>query len=242
MNILKTEKLNKKTLATQLAEILENAISDGVWKVGDRLPSEPELSETYGVSRNTLRAAIHYLVVSGVLDVRQGDGTYVKNRTAFDATMHKRVAAADITNIIEVRRLIEPDICAMAAQRRTKEELSILEEKHKDLVSSYRERRPDYIEKDIDFHLQVAKMCHNPLLSDMYRAVIQYYPLFLKDNFLSFAENQNISIYLHGDLLACIQNGDSHQARRLTAEMIENEAADLSIDPAAYTNAKEDLT
>lgn len=229
MIINSSEKLTKKTLATQLAELLEKAIENGVWKVGDKIPSEPELAETYGVSRNTLRSAIHYLVVSGVLDVRQGDGTYVKNQTAFDATMNKRVAAADITNIIEVRQLIEPDICAIAAQRRTDSELKELEKKHRALIESYEEQKPDYIESDIAFHLQIAKMCHNPLLIDLYRAVISQYPFFVKDNFLSFVENENTDIYLHKDLVHFIRVQDSEGARLLTEQMIESEAIDMDI-------------
>lgn len=229
MNQKKPEKLTKKTLATQLAELLEESIQNGSWAVGDRIPSEPELAERYGVSRNTLREAIHYLVIAGVLDVRQGDGTYVKNRTAFDATMQKRFAAADAANIIEVRRLIEPELCAMAARRRTPGEMKSLEQKHRRLLESYENQRPDYIETDIEFHMQIARMCHNPLLRDLYRAVISYYPLFVKDSFLSFLENEHLEVYLHKDLLRLIREGDADGARELTARMIESEAEDLDM-------------
>ncbi len=229
MDKTKPEKLTKKTLATQLAELLEKTIKNGTWSVGEKIPSEPELAEQYGVSRNTLREAIHYLVITGVLDVKQGDGTYVKNRSAFDATMNKRLAAEDVANIIEVRRLIEPDICAMAATRRSDAELKELEEKHKHLVASCEQQKPDYIDLDIDFHMHIAQMCHNPLLRDLYRAVISYYPLFLKDSFLSFLENDHLEIYLHKDLVAFIKAGDAEGARKLTEKMIESEAADLNM-------------
>lgn len=229
MDKTKPEKLTKKTLATQVAELLEKTIKNGTWNVGEKIPSEPELAEQYGVSRNTLREAIHYLVITGVLDVKQGDGTYVKNRSAFDATMNKRLAAEDVANIIEVRRLIEPDICAMAAVRRSDAELKELEEKHKHLVASCEQQKPDYIDADIDFHMHIAKMCHNPLLRDLYRAVINYYPLFLKDSFLSFLENDHLEIYLHKDLVAFIKAGDAKSAKELTEKMIESEAADLNM-------------
>ena len=227
MSIPKPAKLVKKTLATQLAELLEETIEAGTWKVGEKIPSEPELSEIYGLSRNTLREAIHYLVITGVIDVRPGDGTYVRNRTAFDATMNKRLAAEDSANIIEVRRLIEPDICAMAAMRRTEEELEILEQKHSRLLESYEKRQSNYIDADISFHMQIAEMCHNPLLKDLYRAVINYYPLFLKDSFLSFLNNEHLEIYLHCELMACIRNKNPDAAKKLTEKMIESEASDL---------------
>lgn len=222
-------KLTKKTLATQLAELLEETIKNGGWKVGEKIPSEPELAELYGVSRNTLREAIHYLVISEVIDVRPGDGSYIKNRTTFEATMNKRLATEDVSNIIEVRRLIEPDICAMAATRRTEDELKELEKKHKTLIESYEEQKSDYIEADIALHMQIAEMCHNPLLCDLYRAVINYYPLFLKDNFLSFLENEHLDTYLHKELVMCIKNGDAETAKTLTEKMIQSEAADLDM-------------
>lgn len=164
-----------------------------------------------------------------MIDVKPGDGTYIKNRTAFEATMNKRLASEDITNIIEVRRLIEPDICAMAAKRGTADDLAILEKKHKNLIESYEEQRPDYIEADIAFHMQIAEMCHNPLLRDLYQAVINYYPLFLKDSFLSFLETEHLDTYLHKELVVSIKNGDAERARALTESMIESEAADLDM-------------
>ena len=81
----------RKTLSTQLAEMLETAIQEEEWKVGEKMPSEPELAEMYGVSRNTVREAVHYLAISGLIEVRQGDGTYVRNKTALDATLAKRL-------------------------------------------------------------------------------------------------------------------------------------------------------
>lgn len=52
--------------------MLETAIQEEEWKVGEKMPSEPELAEMYGVSRNTVREAVHYLAISGLIEVRQG--------------------------------------------------------------------------------------------------------------------------------------------------------------------------
>lgn len=72
-------------------------------------------------------------------------------------------------------------------------------------------------------------MCHNPLLRDLYRAVINYYPQFLKDSFLSFLDTEHVDIYLHKELVTCIREQNAQEARNLTAKMIESEAADLHI-------------
>lgn len=223
-------KLQKKSLATQLAELLEKSIEEGKWKKGEKIPSESELSEIYGVSRNTLREAIHYLVVTGLLDVRPGDGTYVKNVTAFDATMHKRLQEEEVSNIIDARLVIEPAVCAMAAERRTDSEMKILEEKHQKLIKSYEESSPEYIQIDTDLHMCIADMCHNLLMKDLYRNVINYYPVFVKDSFLSFIQSENLDLYLHKELVECIKNKDSEGAKKITEYMIKKEASDLNID------------
>ena len=222
-----SKKFFKKTLSAQMAEYLEESINNGDWQIGEKMPSEPELSEAYGVSRNTLREALHSLAISGLVEVRPGDGTYVKNRSALDATMQKRLEKEDLKNIFEVRGMIEPELCAMAAVRRTAEEIDELAKLHTRLIESYQNRQTDYLECDANFHTQVSKMCHNPLLSDLYNSIMLWYPLMMKEGFLSFVENDEVDIYLHKKLFNYIEAGDSEGARKITRRMIENERIDL---------------
>ena len=170
-----SKKFFKKTLSAQMAEYLEESINNGDWQIGEKMPSEPELSEAYGVSRNTLREALHYLAISGLVEVRPGDGTYVKNRSALDATMQKRLEKEDLKNIFEVRGMIEPELCAMAAVRRTAEEIDELAKLHTRLIESYQNRQTDYLECDANFHTQVSKMCHNPLFERSYSIILLCY-------------------------------------------------------------------
>ena len=213
-----SKKIFKKTLSAQMAEYLEESINNGDWQIGEKMPS---------VSRNTLREALHYLAISGLVEVRPGDGTYVKNRSALDATMQKRLEKEDLKNIFEVRGMIEPELCAMAAVRRTAEEIDELAKLHTRLIESYQNRQTDYLECDANFHTQVSKMCHNPLLSDLYNSIMLWYPLMMKEGFLSFVENDEADIYLHKELFNYIEAGDSEGARKITRRMIENERTDL---------------
>lgn len=223
-----SKKLFKKTLSTQIAELLESAIQNEEWAVGAKMPSEPELAEMYGVSRNTLREAIHYLAISGLIEVRPGDGTYVRNKTVLDAAIAKCLEKEDLKNILEVRRLIEPDLCAMAALRKTPEEARQLTELHDIMMESFHERRQDYLERDIAFHIQIGIMSHNSLLCDIYNAIIGWYPIVFKEGFLSFVENDEKEIYFHTDLLNAIVKGDAEQAKELTIKMLTQEGEDFS--------------
>lgn len=70
--------LMKRSLVDQALEQLRRRISDGVWGVGQRLPTEPELVAELGISRNTVREAMRVLAFSGLIEIRQGDGSYVR--------------------------------------------------------------------------------------------------------------------------------------------------------------------
>ncbi|MFL6532108.1 MAG: FadR/GntR family transcriptional regulator, partial [Pseudomonas sp.] len=70
--------LIKRSLVDQALEQLRQRISDGVWAVGQRLPTEPELVAELGISRNTVREAMRVLAFSGLIEIRQGDGSYVR--------------------------------------------------------------------------------------------------------------------------------------------------------------------
>ena len=75
--------LIKRSLVDQALEQLRWRITEGKWAIGERLPTEPELSAELGISRNTVREAMRVLAFSGLIEIRQGDGSYV--RSALDA-------------------------------------------------------------------------------------------------------------------------------------------------------------
>jgi DNA-binding FadR family transcriptional regulator len=104
-----------RRLYEQISRKLARAIADGKHKVGERLPSERELAQEFGVSRPTVREAIIALELDGLVDVRLGSGVYVKNRNPPSGIE----AAKDIGpfELLEARRVIEGEICALAALR-----------------------------------------------------------------------------------------------------------------------------
>jgi DNA-binding FadR family transcriptional regulator len=104
-----------RRLYEQISQQLAASIAEGKFKVGQRLPSERELAQTFGVSRPTVREAIIALELDGLVEVRLGSGVYVLNRHPPSG----REAAKDIGpfELLEARRLIEGEACALAALR-----------------------------------------------------------------------------------------------------------------------------
>ena len=97
----------KQSLPKQISIQIEKAIKDGIFKVGEKIPSEPELVKSFEVSRNTIREAIQSLIQAGVLESRQGNGTYVLTNDRFEANILTRLSSSKISEVHEVRISLE---------------------------------------------------------------------------------------------------------------------------------------
>ena len=117
------QKIEKKSLPKQVASQIEKKIKNGEFKIGQKIPSEPELVKLLGVSRNSIREAIQSLILVGILDSKQGKGTYVLAKERFEADITTRLNIAQRNDILEVRRLVEVEIVKLAAQRRDEKDL-----------------------------------------------------------------------------------------------------------------------
>jgi DNA-binding FadR family transcriptional regulator len=114
-----------RRLYEQVAHKIATGIRAGKYLVGQRLPSERELAQVFEISRPTVREAIIALELDGLVEVRLGSGVYVKNRNPPAGS----AAAKDIGpfELLEARRAIEGEVCAVAASRITDEEIEKLE-------------------------------------------------------------------------------------------------------------------
>src|SRR6478736_2595755 len=117
----------RSALADQVIDQLRNEITSGAWPVGSRIPTEPELVEQLGVARNTVREAIRALAHNGLLDIRQGSGTYVVAASELAGVMHRRFADADPRHVAELRSTLESSAARLAALRRTERDLKQLD-------------------------------------------------------------------------------------------------------------------
>lgn len=145
-------------------------IVSGELKPGQRLPPEKELSETLGLSRNSLREAVKSLEIIRVLDVRRGDGTYVTSleprllleAMAFVVDLHQDQS---IVEIFDVRRVLEPHAAALAATRITDEELERLGSSL-DAVSLTTSVE-DLVTHDLEFHRLISEAGGNAYLASL---------------------------------------------------------------------------
>lgn len=151
-------------------ERVRSLIISGGLAPGQRLPAEAELSVDLGVSRSSLREAVRALITAGVLDVRRGDGTYVTSLTP-DLLLTGIGAAVElmqedsILGLLECRRVIEPQVTALAATRsdatQQREILSYLRLMREATVYE------ELVRYDTEFHAAVARSSQNPVLASL---------------------------------------------------------------------------
>jgi DNA-binding FadR family transcriptional regulator len=212
----------KEKLAEKIIRQIRQDISAGNFKAGEKIPAEPELMKQYNVGRSTIREAIKTLAVAGVLTVQQGAGTFV-NTHVNPETIDERLRRANFEEINAVRALLEDEIVALAAQRRSESQVAEIEQcltARKQAILS--EQRQACIEADIAFHLAIARASGNSVLADLY----QSFTIIIRD-FFSRRETQGISHfaishYLHEALFKAIRGGDANQARQITNEILNN--------------------
>jgi GntR family transcriptional repressor for pyruvate dehydrogenase complex len=155
-------------LVDSAIERMRQLIASGEWRSGDRLPSEAELSLQLGVSRSSTREAVRALIAARVLDVRRGDGTYVTSLApelllegigVAVGLMHEDA----ILELIEARRVIEPELTALAAQRASAGQMAEIH-RHLALMRTATDQAA-LVRHDSDFHASVARASGNATLA-----------------------------------------------------------------------------
>jgi DNA-binding FadR family transcriptional regulator len=160
-----------RSTVEQVVDIIVQSITQKHWKPGTKIPTEVEMREALGVSRNSVREAVKSLVSLGLLEIRRSDGTYVVDKVS-DKMLNPLVYSLvleddDSRSLREVRALLEVGISHLAIKKATREDHETIETAYLSLKQVI-EARPANIlgilEADIVFHNAVCEATHNPLV------------------------------------------------------------------------------
>ena len=215
---------------------LQAQIEAGTFAVGERLPTEPELMTQLGVGRSTVREAVRALAHAGMLEVRQGAGTFVRARRPTRGTVEAQLQRAAILEVYEVRRALDLETARLAAERRDDEDLAALRA-HLDQrrAADAAGDRVAFVTADVAFHEAVARAAKNGVLLTLYRA----FTTALGDALAAQLANRTFHpgdvAPLHDELLAAIAAGDAATAVRVSADLIDRTIEQLrrAIEPCA---------
>ncbi len=160
------------SLADAAAAQLEARIADGEWALGTRLPAEPELMTQLGVGRSTVREAIRTLTRVGLVQVRQGDGTYVTAQPVENESLLTRCQRAQLHEIHDVREALELQAARLAAERRSDQDLAELRQLLDARAAARAARDPEaFAAADVAFHRRIVTATRNTMLVDLYRVL-----------------------------------------------------------------------
>lgn len=163
-------------LSDRLATRLIDQIERGALQPGDRLPTEAQLAESHGVSRSVVREAVHRVKARGLLVARQGSGVYVAPAAphqplAFDPTVLESMTA--VVQVVELRRVLEGEMAALAAERATRSQIAGLKRSFKAIDAAIAAGR-DGLDEDMGLHRAIGAATGNPQFSRLLAFLEQY--------------------------------------------------------------------
>ncbi|KQC11214.1 MAG: hypothetical protein APR62_10355 [Smithella sp. SDB] len=210
--------LIRSRLHEEIVTIIQKQIMNSTITPGSKLPSEREMAETFSVNRATVREALRKLENLDLIEIRHGNGLYVKDylesgnldliKAAFDLDEGKEI----ILNILEARCHIVPQMAYIAAQRRTSSEL---EEIHKTVLNE----ELSMLERDIKLHQLIARSTHNLLFTiflNFFNQIFRDYGYLYFDN----KKNAERSRKFHTDIYEAIKKKQATAAKRIMLEVL----------------------
>lgn len=210
----------RTALVPQVIEQLQAQITSGEWAVGMRIPPEPDLAAQLGVGRNTLREAVLALVHAGLLERRQGSGTFVVGSRELASAVARRVAEAQLAEVLEVRRAFEVEAARSAARRRTEEDLADLDTALAAREAAWADGKVEgFVAADVELHQRIVAAAHNRILAELY----QDFSAALRTSITTaIGDDLTPDRYVdHSRLVEAIRGGDPEQAALEAAAFLE---------------------
>ena len=218
-NPFKDIELRQDRLSDQVKNHLKQAILDGKFGVGDKLPSEGQIAAMFKVSKVTAREALREMETEGLIEKRRGihGGSFVaqpgSDKIGQVFNNYYQFGTLTPEELVEFRQILEPALVALAVERRTEEDLAAIKaniEAVETSISHGKQNQP----KAIEFHLLIANACHNRLISAVMEAMVQVFleilsqiPFTLEDAKGDLEYNKQFYEYL--------LNGNKEKARNL---------------------------
>jgi DNA-binding FadR family transcriptional regulator len=205
----------------------------GELRPGDPLPTEEELGGEPGVSRTVLREAVKVLAAKRLVESRPKTGTRVLPRSEWnlidpDVMAWRLEADPDeqfFADVIDLRRIVEPEAAALAATRATDEEREELAESFEAMRKALEDDEPDaYLSADLRFHAILLEACHNELLEQMAAMLRATF----RALFIRTSATRAQALPLHAAVLDAIRAGDAGAAEEATRTLIGDTAASLA--------------
>ncbi|HEX9921855.1 MAG TPA: FadR/GntR family transcriptional regulator [Anaerolineae bacterium] len=229
--------IQSSRLYEQIIEQIQGRIMEGKVRPGDKLPSERELAEQFGVSRTAVREAVKAMREKGLLEVQPGRGTFVTDLTGGTTEVMRDSLSLivkislgnDLGKLVQVRTLLEPGIAALAAEMATPLDLETMQQAV-NVMDTAMTSTDAYVEADLAFHLALARATQNPLIPVLIDPIVDLLREQRKRIFLVEGGPER-GQYHHKQILAAIRRGDAATASQAMCAHLEQVRQDSSVAP-----------
>ena len=215
--------VKRQSLIEQVTQQLRDEISAGRWAIGERIPTEPALCEMTGTARNTVREAVQSLVHAGLLERRQGSGTYVIAIDEQEVAFGDFFAAARRQDLLELREALEVTAAGLAARRRDADDIATLRSLLAQRNRSWREDAADQaardaaIEDDTRLHRAVVAASHNAVYLEFYDSLLPALRRSIGQHDVGPEWSYEVQ---HDAVVAAVIEGDPEAARRAARALL----------------------
>jgi GntR family transcriptional repressor for pyruvate dehydrogenase complex len=208
------EPVRRSRIYEHIVDQIHALIREGRWAPGDQIPPERELAERFRVSRTSVREALRALEMQGIIESRQGGGTFV--RSADTEALVPPLAAAilrgqrEMAEVLEVRELIEPAVARLAAVRATLEHISELEstlQRQRECIAAGK----PFVDEDTAFHYTLARAADNHILLRLHNVILDVLRE-SRQTYLHVPDRPQMSLRGHEAILAAVAAHDGEAA------------------------------
>lgn len=220
---MEIQPIKKINVVEQVFDQMQTLLIEGEWKSGDKIPSENELAETFGVSRMTIRQAMQKLKALGLIETRTGSGSYVREVTADDSLQDliplMYIGGTTQLQVFQFREMIDSESVRIATAQVTKEDLkkldAILEQMRTDAA---KDDAAAFSRHDLKFHSKIVALTDNPLMIKTYQILLPV----LSDSMQSVIEKMKYAPALdyHSRILDAMKEKDAGKAEQIMREHI----------------------
>ncbi|UWX56235.1 FadR family transcriptional regulator [Maribacter litopenaei] len=215
---------NKIALSEQVENELTQAIRNGNYLPGGKLPTENELSQMFNVSRTSIREAVKKMSAKGLVEVRRGSGVYVQEisikNTSEILNMFFELSTDEdiISQTINARLILEPSLAANAAKNRNENQLEILQKNFEELINCQLSEKDKEAEIDNNFHRTILSISNNKVLTLLVSPIFNLMPKFkavvyAKPRDGDMQREKEIMLAHHKNILEAIQHKDENAAK-----------------------------
>jgi GntR family transcriptional regulator, transcriptional repressor for pyruvate dehydrogenase complex len=216
-----------QTLSQKIERKIEEAIRQKKLIPGTKLPTERELCGSFAVSRTALREALRRLNARGLISVRKGSGMIVSEIRIEDAInslnlyYDLKFDSNLISQIIEVRRLFEPEIARLASQNRSEADLELLRQNIRDLTECDSDNTQLEVDMINRFHMNLSKATGNPIIQITMEPIYSLLPRMRNLIYGNVEGEKEYTLRLQQNILDAVRMRDGHKAWEYSVELLE---------------------